>query len=720
MTPLSSAFFDRLRRLSPNVVPVVGAGMAAACSAPSATKLTNALAEAAGEPSLSDGDLFEVADALETTHGRTWVQEATAQAINSAQLIPSRAMLALTLVPGRVIATTNYDNAIELAAERHGLRPVTLLPSSAPKLLQVPADDELLVVHLHGVASEPSSIILTDSSYTAAEEDERLQLAVRALAASRTLVFLGHSLAAREAHLRRDVRRIVELFGAGEHLLVCSESDTALGDLAAFEAATGVHPEPLPNPDRDYEFVVTVARTLGAPPLLPSTVPLRLWSEPVDQAYEPVPVAPVGEVATDEKRRAWRYSGLLGQKPLHADRLTHEFRLLLVGQPGMGKTQTSLRLTAASQDAVYIRLGAVTPAGTNEDDASVLAHWVDQAGYARRDGVPKVTKQGIESDVFAFFLDGLDEVRAEKRASVLRTIGNLAAHYPQHWWVLTSRRVPELPVGSLNGFAEYEMAPTREWLIRYAEQRGVTQAQLDQIAQRAPGLGELLEIPLFAAAAVEAIISGRKLPASPLELLLSFASKGMDEEETRLRSDREGIDRWLDRLALTMLAQRIDSIDQPQAVAPALRGDLAEDVTVDWLVARVLVAEQGGEVRFASRTLRDSRAARAIREHPEAAAAFTQLATVDIDGERHLRPEWQYVTDLLLTSDHDTWASTIQPVDPLAVARATPQRAAVDDRATAIEAIDNWYRNHRIFIPRTHEGQLVDDLAALELPVRKP
>src|SRR2546428_12254349 len=203
--------FDRLRRIAPGAVPVIGAGMAIACGAPGANKLAKALSEAAGEQFPPAWDLFDIADALEAKHGMEWVQQRTADAINAVDLLSSRAMLAVTLVPGRVIATTNYDNAIELAAEQHGLRPVTLLASSTPQLLIQPDDDELFLLHLHGASREPDSIILTSSSYAAAAADEALQLAVRALAASRTLVFLGHSLAAREAHLRRDVRRIVEL-----------------------------------------------------------------------------------------------------------------------------------------------------------------------------------------------------------------------------------------------------------------------------------------------------------------------------------------------------------------------------------------------------------------------------------------------------------------------------------------------------------------------------
>jgi hypothetical protein len=714
MSPQFQDLFDRLRRIGPSAVPVIGAGMAVACGAPGPDKLAKALSEAAGEHFPPDRDLFDIADALEAQHGVAWVQQRTAEAINAVDLVPSRAMLAVTLVPSRVIATTNYDDAIEIAARRHGLRPVTLLPASTPQLLGQPDDDELFVVHLHGVAREPHSIILTSSSYVAAAADEALQLAVRTLAASKTLVFLGHSLAAREAHLRRDVRRIVELFGAGKHLLLSPEGAPALGDMAVFEAETGVHPEPFPNPHGDFEFVVRVARTLGAPPLQSSTVPLPLWPDPVEAAYEPLPLAPAAEVPTDEERAIWLYGSYFRNEPIHAETLTDEFRLLLVGQPGVGKTQTMLRLAASSpQDAVYIRLGAVTAAGPHDDPAGVLAHWAHQAGYARRDGVPKVTKDTIGDGLYTFLLDGIDEQQPDGRTSLITTIDQLARRYPQHRWVLASRRVPELPSLALDGFVEYEIVPSHDWLLRYAAQRGVTPAELDEVAERAPGLGGLLQVPLFAAAAVAAVISKEELPTSPLQLLLTFASKGLDAEEVRLRNDPDQIDRWLDRVALTMLAGQLDGIDRAQTAAPALRGDLAEDVTINWLVARVLVAEQGSDVRFPTRTLRDARAARAVRDHPRGPEVLSELAVVELAGERHLRPGWQYVIDLLLTDDWNKWAGVLEPTDPLAVARSTPINVTAEERGDAAEVLYDWYRRHRIFIPRTQDGQLADDLAAL-------
>ena len=55
----------------------------------------------------------------------------------------------------------------------------------------------------------------------------------------------------------------------------------------------------------------------------------------------------------------------------------------------------------------------------------------------------------------------------------------MASSMPQHRWVLASRRVPELTVDALVDFERYELAPSREWLVRYAEQHGIDQAELD-------------------------------------------------------------------------------------------------------------------------------------------------------------------------------------------------------------------------------------------------
>lgn len=227
-----SSLAEQLDRLRDRVVPVVGAGLALGCGAPSSAELADELAQAADMEVPEGPDLYEVANELERSHGTSWVQDRVAEITLARELTPTPVMLAVTLINRRLVATTNYDDAIEEAARRHGQTPTTLAPSDLPGVLQGPGHDELLVLHLHGTAHRPETIVLTHDTYEAARTDEALQLAVRVLAAGNSLVFLGHRLAANEVHLRRDVKRAVELFGGGEHLLLHAEGQ--LADAATF------------------------------------------------------------------------------------------------------------------------------------------------------------------------------------------------------------------------------------------------------------------------------------------------------------------------------------------------------------------------------------------------------------------------------------------------------------------------------------------------------
>ena len=342
----------------------------------------------------------------------------------------------------------------------------------------------------------------------------------------------------------------------------------------------------------------------------------------------------------------------------------------------------------------------------------MFVHWMREA-RAVCDRVPQVTAATLAEVSYAFFLDGVDEVAPELRPGVIAALHELALRWPHHRWLVAARRVPELDGGALAGFAEYELVPSREWLVDFAAQRGVTVEQVDAFADAAPGLSDLIQIPLYAAAAVQAVIEGRPPPASPLALLLDFASQGLREEETRARADLADIERWLDRLCLAMLAADVDDVEAHEAAFAPLRGAVDHDVTVNWLVTRVLLREQSGRVRPIVRPLRDARAARALAEHPRAEELFSELAVAVVAGERHLRPQWQYVVDLLLGSDLPRWRSLVEPVDPLSVARAVPPTSPASDRHAAVTTIWAWYRHHRLHIPRTREGQLLDDLEAL-------
>ena len=344
---------------------------------------------------------------------------------------------------GGVVATTNYDDSIELAAERHGLRAVTLTPKDLPTVLQGPDEGEVFVLHLHGTAVDPESIVLTSSSYETAYSDEQLRMAVSALAAGRTLVFVGHSLAATEAHLRRDIRGMVELFGAGGHLLLHPD-DERIEDPDQFRADTGAEPLAFPNADRDLAVRRHRRPGSGGPSLFRSGSPMEVCSVPVDAAYQPMYAGPSSEVASESARAVWLYGRFVDHAVTSVYDLTHR-RLLLLGAPGTGKTHELLHLGSQSAEpAAYLHLGSATPPwGSRTAVRDTFLMWMLRA-CGHRPEVPRVTAETLREDIYAFMLDGLDEVRPFDRADVIRVITEVAAEYPQHRWIVASRRVPQL------------------------------------------------------------------------------------------------------------------------------------------------------------------------------------------------------------------------------------------------------------------------------------
>ena len=703
--------YQRLAGVRASVVPVVGAGLAAECGAPTSNELADGLAAAGGIDRAPDEDLYSLADRLEELHDPVWVQEQVAAAIQAAPITPSLALQALTLLPGRLISTTNYDAAIEIAAERHGLRAITMTPEDLPRILHGPTDDELFVLHLHGTADAPESVVLTSRSYQVAFADEQLGLAMSTLAVGRTLVFLGHSLAATEVHLRRDIRGMVKLFGTGEHLLL-HPVDERIADAVQFRLDTGVEPLAFPNEDRSWRFVITAAQALGAPPILRAGTPMGLCTVPIDAAYEPMYAGPAAEVATASNRAVWLYGGLIDHKVTTVSDLADR-RLLILGDPGTGKTQALLHLgSQASELPIYLHLGGATAPWATQDAKDIFLLWMERACALRGD-IPRVTTDTLRDDTYAFMLDGLDEVRPDSRADLMQVTSDVALEYPQHRWVVASRRVPQLD-GALVPFAHYQLVPSREWLLAYAGQRGVSPGEIDQVMAGVPGMNDLLQIPLFAAAAVEVVQRGEKLPESPLDLLLDFASRGLREEGGRLLADPHLVERWLDRLSFAMLVAEVDDATAAAVSVEQLRGtQLDAEITVDWLVTRATLQDAAGRVRPLTRTIRDARAARFLEQHGRGEALLQTHGLLGVDGEVRVRSGWQYVVDLLLAHNASRWAPVIAVVDEVAVARATPTAAPAGEREAALWTIWGWYRRHRIHIPRRRDGQLVDDLDAM-------
>lgn len=120
-------------------------------------------------------DLNQVVDALLAAGAdRAALQSFVVEQYPTTGARPSSALRALARVPSRIVVTFNYDRLIEAAADLEGIahRSFTHSDLPYPEDLEVGADHELYVVHLHGVMDDPSSLVLDAASYGRIANDQ--------------------------------------------------------------------------------------------------------------------------------------------------------------------------------------------------------------------------------------------------------------------------------------------------------------------------------------------------------------------------------------------------------------------------------------------------------------------------------------------------------------------------------------------------------------------
>src|SRR5262249_55654929 len=102
------------------------------------------------------------------------------------------------------------------------------------------AGDELHVVHVHGLAADPSSIVMPGEPLNALPKDEAFVTGLRALLAPNTLLYLGYRFPPEDRYLQGELKWLTEnMKGTKERalLLPAGEYETRAEEWAELEAA---------------------------------------------------------------------------------------------------------------------------------------------------------------------------------------------------------------------------------------------------------------------------------------------------------------------------------------------------------------------------------------------------------------------------------------------------------------------------------------------------
>ena len=399
------------------------------------------------------------------------LKQMVAQYVDSFALEANELTRALVQVPSRLIITFNYDGLLHRTAEALGIDYERLSGRELKRAHRVITTDDwpperLMILHLHGHADDPDSIVLDAESYRDLLNDHLFKEILFELAHHKTMAFMGTKLD--EPHV------VIELAGqtnARDHLLLCTTAQRpeledgrlALNpkrnyltivdypdhdDLVAFLAALAEPEEDVPDePAADAE-AAAVALYVAAE--------LHDRSQPVDD---------------NEARNLFGLpTSTPGLEPVTERDVASGHRTIIVGAPGTGKSAMLGHVAAAAtadRPALIIRMADVRIAAGGAH--ATLAAWARDARSAQPD--VSLSAEALELRRYHFLLDGLDEVQTDLQLQAAQLVRGVAAGFPQHAFTLTARPIDALSVfgadgdrdGSSEGWWVLELQPSANW-----------------------------------------------------------------------------------------------------------------------------------------------------------------------------------------------------------------------------------------------------------------
>lgn len=659
-----------------DVLPFVGSGLSIGAGAPSAAALATAVAERAAAPvDKDDPQLIDVVRQIEDRYDRAYAQALVDEVFTGLRPRITPALTAVAGTPTRRVLTTNYDDAIERAARARGVDAISLLPNEA-KVTRQPAAGQLHVIHIHGMAGRPETLVLPGAATYELDDERAFQALVGSEMAAHTVVYLGFSFGTGEQHLRRLVpwlRRKVT--GSGQHYLVLPEVEVEerLADIREFHAYRNLTVVPYAI-DANHREVERVALAL-APRSDGDATPV--WMA--------LTRGVAGEPLTDLELRMTgvRYGWSKPEEVVWPANLLETGRFVVVGGPGMGKTTllSSLPDLATNRCWAAGHLTDFRPKAGDRPETAV------QRLIRLADGEP-IPIELLESESGLLLLDGLDEVAAEYIDDALRAVAAAMDRWPGHSWVIASRpgtAADELMAAS--GVTPLWITPSRDWVRTYFKARAVPADRIRRALLDGYGVGDLATIPIFAARLADRLLDDDYDETTPLELLVEHQLRIAQLEARRAGYPADALGRWLSDLAIglelrgardTDIAE-LDGLHDVAGVSASAIGRRLADAT--------LLADPLVRVAFPAKPLQEGLCAKAILDSNDVEATVEYVAIADIAGTQRVRDDFDFTLDLVFEHASRSVRGDLRALDEQRWARTVFVHGNEDDGDEAFEVL---------------------------------
>jgi eukaryotic-like serine/threonine-protein kinase len=176
--------------------------------------------------------------------------------------------------------------------------------------------------------------------------------------------------------------------------------------------------------------------------------------------------------------------------------------LLILGEPGSGKTTTLLQLADALLNAAQLSPDDPVPIILNlsswAQKKEPLVHWLVEEIFLQYGIARDLTRAGIANESFLYLLDGLDEVDADARQACITAINTFRKDNPAEMVICSRTREYQALQTKLHLGTVVEIQPLSDDKIDdYLNQEGLELQAVSATLAHDPDLLKLARIPLM-------------------------------------------------------------------------------------------------------------------------------------------------------------------------------------------------------------------------------